>query len=111
MKKLIIFSLLSVLLFSPSLSFAEVYPGTCDETAQAIIEGIGGCSGIDCGSFSNICDKCCINNSVPVSIQTLIVYVLIAVVIITLAIWQILKRRKKMNSASRLPDQETPQHE
>lgn len=59
MKKLIIFSLLSVLLFSPSLSLAGTYPDTCDETAQAIIDGIGGCSEIDCGMFPNICDKCC----------------------------------------------------
>ena len=100
-----------MVLFSSQVSLAETYPSTCDETAQAIIEGVGGCSGIDCGMFSNICEKCCVNNPVPVPIQTLIIYIFIAVVIIVSAIWQILKRRKKMNSVPQMPDQETPQHE
>jgi hypothetical protein len=59
MKKIIIFSLLSVFLLSSQISFAETYPDACDSSAQIILNATGGCLAIDCNVFFDICGKCC----------------------------------------------------
>lgn len=59
MKKIIIFSLFLVFIFSSHSSLAA-YPTTCPTEAQGILSAVGGCSAIDCGIYSNICAKCCV---------------------------------------------------
>lgn len=68
MKKIIILSLFSALLFSSQVSFAETYPSTCDSLAQSILNATGGCSTIDCNTLSNICAKCCTQDIPQISI-------------------------------------------
>ena len=74
MKKIIIFSLLSIVLFSSQVSLAETYPSTCDSMAQAILNATGGCSAIDCNTLSNICEKCCTQNIPQTSTCTSFTY-------------------------------------
>lgn len=66
MKKIIIFSLFVAFVFSYQLSLAESYPTTCPTEAQGILKAVGGCSTIDCKTYSNICAKCCVVVAAPV---------------------------------------------
>ncbi len=66
MKKIIIFAFFSAFIFSSNPSLAASYPATCPSVAQGILNAIvGGCSGIDRTTYSNIYDKCCVQAKVP----------------------------------------------
>lgn len=58
MKKTIIFFSFFIALFCFNLSLAT-YPSTCSFESQSVLNAVGGCSSIDCYSFSNLCGKCC----------------------------------------------------
>lgn len=49
---------------------AESYPTTCPTEAQGILKAVGGCSAIDCKTYSNICAKCCVVVTAPVKVTT-----------------------------------------
>ncbi len=86
---MIIFSLFLAFIFSASLSLAQSYSASCPTEAQAILSATGGCSAIDSTVYVNIYTNCCVK---VVSSTTMIIYVLVAVVVLALAIWQILKK-------------------
>ena len=64
MKKIIFLSLFSFILLSPNFSLATTYPTTCPDVAQTILTSFGGCSAINCSTYSNICAKCCIQSPI-----------------------------------------------
>ena|SRR3989338_2442513 len=91
MKKIIIFSLFLAFIFSVNLSIAQSYPTSCPTEAQVILNATGGCAAIDSTVYANIYTNCCMK---VVSSLSMIIYVLVALVVLALAIWQIFKRRK-----------------
>ena len=91
MQKIITLGLFLALVLSANLSLAQSYSSTCPTEAQAILSATGGCANIDSAVYSNIFANCCASSA---SNLTLIIYVLVAVIVLALAIWQIFKRKK-----------------
>ena len=71
---------------------AQSYSASCPAEAQAVLNATGGCASIDSVAYANIYLNCCVK---AVSSTITIIYVIMLVIVIALAIWQILKRRKK----------------
>ena len=96
MKRILSLSLFSVF-FLPLVSLAQSYPTSCPETAQSILNAVGGCSIIDAETYSNIYAKCCVTVA---SNSNLIIYLVVAVLVVALVIWLILTKRKNKISIS-----------